>query len=96
MPTKACSMAAIAAFLLFIKAGAAPAAESRPQPSDAAVPVPLPQYQSAFSGYRPPQADRKLDWKQVNDTVRDTGGHAGAMQNEMPAQHDHGQKEKAR
>jgi len=96
MSIKAYLPAVAAVIALSIAAGAAPAAETRLQPSDAAAPVPPLQYQSVFSSYRQPQAERKLDWKQANDTVRDVGGHAGAMQEEaapssyMDSSHRHG------
>ena len=50
--------------------------------------APLP-YQSAFSGYKRPQFEGKTDWRKANDTVRDVGGHMGAIKSdstdEMPA-----------
>lgn len=49
--------------------------------------APLP-YQSAFSGYKRPQFEGKTDWRKANDTVRDVGGHLGAIKSdstdEMP------------
>ncbi|PJI41835.1 hypothetical protein [Ferrovibrio sp.] len=48
--------------------------------------APLP-YQSAFSGYQRPQFEGKADWRKANDTVRDVGGHMGAIKSdsaEMP------------
>jgi len=50
--------------------------------------APLP-YQSAFSGYKRPQFEGKTDWRKANDTVRDVGGHMGAIKSDstdaMPA-----------
>ena len=48
-------------------------------PADPTVSVPQPEYRSAFSGYRKAGFDEKRDWREANDTVRDLGGHAGAL-----------------
>jgi len=55
------------------------AADRRPDPSDPSVVVPATDYQSAFVAYRRAVFDEKTDWRRANDTVRATGGHAGAM-----------------
>lgn len=54
-------------------------------PADATVAVPQPEYRSAFSSYRKAGFDEKRDWREVNDTVREAGGHAGALKDSPPA-----------
>lgn len=66
-----------AGFALLI--AAIPLAARAVDPADPAVSVPQPEYHSAFSGYRKAGFDEKRDWRQANDTVRDLGGHAGAL-----------------
>jgi hypothetical protein len=75
-------------------AQAASAADTRPDPADPAAVVPPHRYVSDFASYRKPQFEQKLDWRQANDTVRDVGGHAGALKDapeqpagQMPAHH---------
>jgi hypothetical protein len=74
-------------------ADAASAADKRPDPADPAADVPPHRYVSDFASYRQPQFEQKRDWRQANDTVRDVGGHAGALKgayeppaNQAPAQ----------
>lgn len=57
----------------------ASAGDKRPDPADPNAAVPPHRYVSEFTSYRPPQFEQKLDWRQANDTVRDVGGHAGAL-----------------
>lgn len=72
-----------AAFMLLMLiaslAQTASAADKRPDPADPAAVVPPHRYVSDFASYRKPQFEQKLDWRQANDTVRDVGGHAGAL-----------------
>lgn len=60
-------------------AEAASAGDKRPDPADPEAVVPPHRYISDFASYRQPQFEQKLDWRQANDTVRDVGGHAGAL-----------------
>ncbi|MBS4047530.1 MAG: hypothetical protein KG075_14390 [Alphaproteobacteria bacterium] len=57
----------------------ATAGDKRPDPADPQAVVPPHRYVSDFASYRQPQFEQKLDWRQANDTVRDVGGHAGAL-----------------
>ncbi len=60
------------------------AAEPAPSVLDPNAPTaPLP-YQSAFTGYKRPQLEGKTDWRKANDTVRDVGGHMGAIKSDSP------------
>ncbi len=72
-----------AAFMLLMLiaslAQTASAADKRPDPADPTAVVPPHRYVSDFASYRKPQFEQKLDWRQANDTVRDVGGHAGAL-----------------
>ena len=85
--------AALMLLLTISLAHTASAGEKRPDPADPDAAVPPHRYVSDFSSYRQPQFDQKLDWRQANDTVRDVGGHAGALKgayeqpaNQAPAQ----------
>lgn len=63
---------------------AAIAAEPAPSVLDPNAPTaPLP-YQSAFTGYKRPQLDGKTDWIKANETVREVGGHVGAIKSDGP------------
>lgn len=55
------------------------AAEPMAAVLDPNAPTAPPPYQSAFSGYKRPQFEGKTDWRKANDTVRDVGGHMGAI-----------------
>lgn len=89
-------MQSAAFMLLMLIAGlaqTASAADKRPDPADPAAVVLPHRYVSDFASYRKPQFEQKLDWRQANDTVRDVGGHAGALKgayepraNQAPAQ----------
>lgn len=70
-----------AALMLLITslAGSASAGEKRPDPADPNAVVPEHRYVSDFTSYRKPDFDQPLDWRQANDTVRDVGGHGGAL-----------------
>jgi hypothetical protein len=69
--------------LLMLTLGLADAASAagnkRPDPADPEAVVPPHRYVSDFASYRQPKFEQKLDWLQANDTVRDVGGHAGAL-----------------
>lgn len=71
-------------------AGAASAGEKRPDPADPNAVVPEHRYVSEFTSYRKPQFEQMLDWRQANDTVRDVGGHTGALKgaSEQPSARD--------
>jgi len=62
---------------LLLAAGLASAAAAQPAVADPATPVPTLQYQSVFAA--PLAAPTKTGWREANDRVRDTGGHAGAL-----------------
>lgn len=77
------SMQSAALMLLMLTTGlaeAASAGEKRPDPADPNAAVPPHRYVSDFATYRKPQFERKLDWREANDIVRDVGGHAGALE----------------
>jgi hypothetical protein len=72
--------AALALLMLTISlARTASAGENRPDPANPNAAVPEHRYVSAFTSYRKPEFEQKLDWRQANDTVRDVGGHGGAL-----------------
>ena len=50
-------------------------------PLDATSPVPPLTYRSPFSEYRAFDEVEPKSWRQVNDTVREVGGHAGTLSN---------------
>ncbi len=69
-----------AAALLTLAVAAPLAAQSiRLQPADPEADVPVLQYRSVFA-MPPGRGDARIDWRQANDTVREVGGHAGALQ----------------
>lgn len=74
------SAATMLLMLITAAAGAASAGEKRTDPADPDAAVPPQNYRSDFASYRKPQFEQKIDWRTANDTVRDVGGHAGAMQ----------------
>jgi hypothetical protein len=57
----------------------APAAaqQFRPDPTDPAAVVPPVKHESAFVGYAPYREQTIAPWRDVNDEVARTGGHAG-------------------
>jgi hypothetical protein len=55
------------------------AAQPTPAPTDAKVPVPHTQYQSAFTGYQPYREQAPAPWRDLNDTVHKAGGHIGIV-----------------
>lgn len=52
----------------------ASASASRPDPLDAQVRVPAVTHTSALSGYRRLGEDKRIDWKEANETVNRIGG----------------------
>jgi hypothetical protein len=74
-----------AAALLMLAAAAPVAAQSgRPQPADPDADVPVLQYRSVFAEPAA-RSDRRIDWRQANDTVREVGGHAGTLRDSAAA-----------
>lgn len=76
------SMPSAALLLLMLTTGLAEpagAGENRPDPADPNAAVPPHRYVSDFAAYRRPQFEQKRDWRLANDTVRDIGGHVGAL-----------------
>jgi len=67
-------------------------ASARPDPADASIAVPTTHYKSAFKDYRAAAEDEATPdavWREVNNTVRDLGGHAGHIKEDAvrnPAQ----------
>ncbi len=47
------------------------------RPTDAAAPVPVVKYQSAFTGYVPFRDENLAPWREVNDEAARVGGHLG-------------------
>ena len=45
-------------------------------PSASSEPAPL-KYESTFTGYQNYRDEKRADWRELNDTVRALGGHAG-------------------
>ena len=54
-------------------------------PLDATAAVPSLTYASPFDGYRVFQEVESRTWREVNDIVRQAGGHAGSMSSPMHA-----------
>ena len=77
-----------AALALLLGSASFQAKAQQPNPADPSAAVPVTEYQSAFTGYRKPQFEQKLDWRQANDTVRDVGGHAGALKDQPPGKYE--------
>lgn len=78
---------------LIVLAIAQPAAHSQPQspanPGVAAAQSPTsPEYQSAFSDYKPYKEPVVMSWREANDQVRDTGGMKGHDMATMKSQTD--------
>lgn len=72
----ACLIAAVAPVLnvaAHAQAAPNPPAE-RPDPLHAEVVVPLAQYRSAFTGYRPLAEEKVMPWKETNDSAGRIGG----------------------
>ena len=49
-------------------------AEPRPDPADAAAPVPALKYESPLAGYRALADDKPTPWREANDTTARIGG----------------------
>ncbi len=48
--------------------------------TDAAVPAPVPAFESVLESFRPFRADEPMrDWREVNDEVGGLGGHVGHL-----------------
>ena len=52
----------------------APVRAERADPLDAKAPVPAATYKSPLTGYRRLGEDRRVDWKEANETVNRIGG----------------------
>jgi hypothetical protein len=68
---------AFAAAALMLALSATALAEARPRPDDPAVPLMPTPPASAYENYRPYREEPLLDWRAVNEEVRDAGGHMG-------------------
>lgn len=58
-------------------------AQTRPEPADPGAPAPPPGHASAFDGYRAYRDEPVASWREVNDAVREAGGHAGVLRAEQ-------------
>lgn len=56
---------------------AAAQVQPQPSPADPAARVPAVNYESAFAGYFSYREQDVAPWREVNDEVARTGGHAG-------------------
>lgn len=81
----------VAALLLAAPALPSPAfADSRsPRAADPGQPVPAIEYRSPLADYKKPAFDAPADWRKANETVRDVGGHGGALSGKPPAEGGH-------
>jgi len=61
-------------------------------PADPQVKVAPPQYQSAYTGYRPLRDEKPAPWREVNDEVARAGGHLGIFSGAGHAGHAQGGK----
>lgn len=61
-------------------------------PADPQVRVAPPQYQSAYTGYRPLRDEKPAPWREINDEVARTGGHPGIFGGAGHATHTQGGK----
>lgn len=52
-------------------------AQKAPDPADPKASVPPLAYESALVGYRPSREDAPASWRQVNEEVKGSAGHAG-------------------
>jgi hypothetical protein len=60
------------------------AVQAAAQPA-AVEPAPL-KYESTFTGYQAYRDGKRGDWRELNDTVRTLGGHAGHIRGSAPEQ----------
>ena len=59
-------------------------AQARVEPQEPAAPIVAPAAQtSAFDGYRPYRDEPVAPWREVNDAVREAGGHVGILRAEQ-------------
>ncbi len=75
---------------------AEPAKPQAATAADAGVRVPAVKYDSAFNGYQPYREQKLAPWRELNDEVRQTGGHTGIFggaAGQPPAQHPAGHKQ---
>jgi len=61
------------------------AAQSPASPLDPAAPTPPLKYESAFRGYRAFEEAEVKSWRELNNTVRSVGGHAGSLPAKLSA-----------
>jgi hypothetical protein len=76
------SIRAFAAAALTLAFFAIALVDARPRPDDPVAPLLLTPYESAYKDYRPFREEPVVDWRTVNDEVRDTGGHMGHIRDE--------------
>lgn len=67
----------LSTFLLCLGASAAARSDARRDPVDAQARAPAVQYRSAFADYQTYREPEIEKWREVNDQVRDLGGHKG-------------------
>jgi len=58
-------------------------AQARIEPQEPAAPVVPAAQKSAFDGYRPYRDEPVAPWREVNDAVREAGGHVGILRAEQ-------------
>lgn len=67
----------VVVMLAFAASAAAAQQGSKADPSDPSLRVPAPAYRSVFAGYRPYKEDGPARWREANEEVGRSGGHAG-------------------
>lgn len=58
-----------------------------PRAADPGQPVPAVEYRSPLSDYKKPTFDAPADWRKANETVREVGGHGGALNDKAGGSH---------
>jgi hypothetical protein len=82
------TVAVPAAFVVAISTAYGAQSASLPaEPTNAAVAVPEPKYDSAFTAYQPYREPAVVDWRALNDEVGAIGGHVGIFKGAGHASH---------
>ena len=55
---------------------------ARPDPANPRLSTPAPAMESAFAGFRSYRDEPLAPWREVNEEVREVGGHAGILKEE--------------
>ncbi|MFN4310994.1 MAG: hypothetical protein ACK4FK_10440 [Ferrovibrio sp.] len=83
MPSHSIRPALMGLVLICLPAATSASEQQQPSAIDPGAQTSTPVYRSAFSEYRPMEDLAAQDWRAANDAVARTGGHAGALKDDV-------------